>query len=107
MINFVHIEPLLILNFFKVFQQVGRLLNILAELVTHPCLGLDCMLMMRYGTRFPDEEKSQLLEETRVSKVASCRQNSPPTWLISAGYSASMAFLYKWCFFNKIFLDLL
>ena len=87
---------------------MGRLLNILAELVTHPCLGLDCMLMMRYGTRFPDEEKSQLLEETRVSKEAGCRQKSLPTWLISAGYSAWHFFInsvfsieYPWTYFDN------
>lgn len=32
----------------QVFQQVGLPSNILAEWETHPFLGQDCMLMMRY-----------------------------------------------------------
>ena len=88
---------------------MGRLLNILVELVTHPFLGLDCMLMMRQGTCFPNEEKSdQSLEETGVSKEAGCQQKSLPTWLISAGYSAWHFFTnsvfsieYPWTYFDN------
>ena len=36
--------------------------------------------------------------DSGLSKVASCRQKSPPTWLVSASYS-------PWHFLNKISLD--
>ena len=39
-----------------------------------------------------------------LSKVPCCRQKSPPTWLLSAGYSA-WHFFMEWRFLNKISLD--
>ena len=38
-----------------------------------------------------------------LSKVAGCQQKSLPTWLVLASYS--LAFLYGWCFLNKMSLD--
>ena len=40
-----------------------------------------------------------------LSKVEYCWRKSPPTWLLTAGYSAWPFFFYGWCFLNKIFLD--
>ena len=39
-----------------------------------------------------------------LSKVAGCRRKLPPTWLISAGYSA-WHFFTGWHFLNKIYMD--
>ena len=41
---------------------------------------------------------------TGLSKVAGCRGKSPPTWL-GIGHVLCLAFLYGWCFLNKISLD--
>ena len=40
-----------------------------------------------------------------LSKVASCWQKFPPTNLVSIGWLLCLAFLYGWCFLNKISLD--
>ena len=40
-----------------------------------------------------------------LSKVAGCRQISPPTQLVSADYVLCLAFLYGWHCFKKISLD--
>ena len=37
-------------------------------------------------------------------KVAGCRRKLPPTWLV-IGRLLCVAFLYGWCFLNKISLD--
>ena len=42
--------------------------------------------------------------DERLSKVAGCQQKLPPTWLVSAGYSA-WHFLTDSVVLNKISLD--
>ena len=44
------------------------------------------------------------INPTGLSKVAGCRRKSPPTWLVTASYSA-VAFLYGRRFLNEISLN--
>jgi len=54
-----------------------------------------------FGIRF----RNCFLPSSGLSKVAGCWQKSPPTWLVSAGYSAWHFFMDMAFFKNKISLN--